>query len=59
MRTASASAMPELLQSTILAMKAGLPGATPQLTSQLKDFMLEPLLAKLKVRLPVTPVTSL
>ncbi|KAL1510219.1 hypothetical protein AB1Y20_006547 [Prymnesium parvum] len=47
-RTASMCAMPELLQSTILAMQAGLPGATPQLVLQLKDFMLEPILAQLK-----------
>eukprot|EP00966_Prymnesium_polylepis_P281546 6505443-Prymnesium_polylepis.1 len=39
-RTASMCAMPELLQSVILATNAGQPGASPQLVAQLKDFML-------------------
>jgi len=47
-RTASMCAMPELLQSVILATNAGQPGASPQLVAQLKDFMLPAIVEQLK-----------
>jgi len=48
-RTASMGAMPELLNSCILGIGAGMQGATAELVAGLKDFMLTHVLAQLKV----------
>ena len=46
-RAGAMSAMPELLNCTIKASQGGIAGAT-KLVTQLKDFMLEPILEQLK-----------
>ena len=47
-RTNAMMAMPELLGSTIKAVKAGSPGATPQMANQLLQAMFEPIMEQLK-----------
>jgi len=42
-RTAAMMAMPELLDSCIIALAKGTAGATPELVAQLLSFMLEPI----------------
>ena len=47
-RSAAMMTMPELLESAILAVKEGAPGATDELVHGLKEFMYEPVLEQLK-----------
>ena len=47
-RTAAASAMPDLLNSTLLAHKASNPQASDAFVGQLKDFIYQPLLEQLR-----------
>eukprot|EP00967_Tisochrysis_lutea_P141406 scaffold259758_cov33-Tisochrysis_lutea.AAC.3 len=47
-RTAAMMAMPELLDSCIIALNKGTAGATADLVSQLLNFMLEPIFDQLK-----------
>jgi hypothetical protein len=47
-RTAAMLAMPELLDSCIIALSKGTAGATPELVTQLLVFMLDPIFEQLK-----------
>jgi len=47
-RTAAMLAMPELLDSCIIALNKGTAGATAELVSQLLIFMLDPIFEQLK-----------
>jgi hypothetical protein len=58
-RTASMMAMPELLQSAILALKAAKPGATPEFVQQLKEFMIVPIIEQLKTEPDVEALTCM
>ena len=47
-RSGAMSAMPELLKCSIKAVPAGMPGASLELVTQLRDFMFEPIIEQLK-----------
>ena len=58
-RTASMMAMPELLQSAVIALQEGEPGASVQLIQQLKDFMFAPIMQQLEKEPDVETLTCM
>jgi hypothetical protein len=47
-RRAATTALPQLLRAAQAGCEAGVPGATPELVSQMVGFMWEPLVAAIK-----------
>jgi len=58
-RTASMMAMPELLQSAVIALQEGEPGASVVLIQQLKDFMFAPIMQQLEKEPDVETLTCM